>query len=525
MEMLSRVPRSPVRRLAAICLAAGLALQAAAGCRWSAVPGAPARPLRVALYDDPLTLDPHLRNELLTFSVLRNLYDALTAFDAGTKVGPALAESWENPNELTWVFHLRQGVRFHDGRRLTARDVVWSFERARHSPRSNVGTYLVAVDRVTALDPYTVEITTLRPYPILLNKLAFVFIVPAGSPLEIRRPVGTGPYRLSRYEPGRRLDLTAFARYWGGVPAERRVEMLPVASSRARVARLLRGEVDVVQEPDFADVGQIRAAPGCRVVEQDSLGVTYLQLRRDRPPFRDLRVRRAIDLALDRRALVDTSLSGLGVPLGQMVGRNVFGYAPDLPPPARDLARARQLLAEAGFPRGLDLDLHTRDGRHAQAEAVRRQLLEAGIRLRLVERPWADLFPHLLAGEVDFYLGGWYCLSGDASDLFDSMVHSRGGTAGYGESNFGRHANPTLDAMIEQSGSTLDLLTRRAQLQRCMRLLMADFAFIPLYSPSVVFGVRNDVEWQPRHDILILANSIRRRAGESGSDGEAGRGE
>jgi peptide/nickel transport system substrate-binding protein len=490
-------------------MAAALVALPAAACGRRLVSAG--RPLRVALYDDPLTLDPHLRNELLTFSVLHNIYEALTAFDAGTRIGPALAESWENPTELTWVFHLRPDVRFHDGRAFTAQDVVWSFDRARNSPHSNVSSYLVAIDKVTALDRHTVQITTLRPYPILLNKLAFVLIVPAGAPIEIRRPLGTGPYRLVAYEVGKRIELAAFDRYWGGVPAEGRVELLPITDGRARVQRLLDGDVDVVQEPHLADLARIRAAPGSRVIEQDSLGVVYLLVRRDRPPFADPRVRRAIHLALDRGALVKEGLNGEGVPVGQMVDRNVFGYAPDLLPPARDLARARQLLAEAGFPGGLDLDLYTRTGRHAEGEAVRRQLLAAGIRLRLIERTWADLFPHLLAGEVDFYLGGWFCLSGDASDFFDSMVHSRTGSPGYGASNFNHYANPALDAMVEQSGSTLDLLTRRAQLQSCMRLLMDDLAFIPLYSPAVVFGARHDIEWQLRHDGLILANTIRRR--------------
>jgi len=481
----------------------------AAGCSRQAPP--PRRPLRIALYNDPLALDPHLRNEVLTFSVLRNLYEALTAFDAGIKIGPALAESWENPNELTWIFHLRRGVHFHDGRELTATDVLFSFDRARHAPTSNVGTYLVAIDRVRALDRHTVEIVTARPYPVLLHKLAFVFIVPQGSPAEIRRPVGTGPYRLVAYEPGKRLTLRAFEGYWGGVPPEREVELLPVPDPGARVRRLLAGQVDLVQDPGPANIARVRAAPHCRVLEQDSLSVVHVIMRPDRAPFDDPRVRRAIHLAIDRRALVEEALRGEGVPVGQMVGRNVFGYAPDILPPAPDLARARALLAAAGHPDGLELEILFRPGRLPEVAALQRQLLRAGVRLRPVERPWAELFRRLLAGDVDFYFGAWFCLSGDASDLFDSVVHSREGARGYGASNFNRYVNPALDAMIEQSGSTLDLLARRAQLERCMRVLMDDLSFIPLYSPAIVFGVRDDLEWQPRRDGLILADTIRRR--------------
>jgi peptide/nickel transport system substrate-binding protein len=502
-----RKPGAAAAAAGAAALAAGCLL--AAGCARPSAP--PPRPLRIALYNDPLTLDPHRRNELLTFTVLRNLYEALTAFDAGTRIGPALAESWENPNELTWIFHLRRGVYFHDGHELAARDVLWSFDRARHNPKSNVGSYLVAIDRVLARGPHTVEITTSRPYPILLNKLAFVFIVPAGAPAEIRLPVGTGPYRLAAYEPGRRLLLHAFKRYWGGVPPEREVEILPVPEAGARVRLLLAGEIDLVQEPAPRELERIRATPGYRVLENDSLGVIFLMVRPDRPPYADPRVRRALHLALDRRALVDAALRGKGAPAGQMVGRNVFGYAPDLLPPAPDPARARALLAEAGFPRGLDLEVQIRPGRRPEVEALRRQLLGAGIRLHPLERPWAELFPLLLAGGVDLYFGGWFCVSGDASDFFDAMVHSRQEASGYGASNFNRYANPALDALIEQSASTVDLPARRDQLERSMRVLMDDLAFIPLYSPAVLFGARADLEWQPRRDGLILAATIRRR--------------
>ena len=508
--MSSTCPRRPsARRRGALVLLVLLPALLVAAC---AGPSASQRrPLRVALYNDPLTLDPHLRNELLTFSVLRNLYDALTAFDAGTKIGPALAETWENPNELTWVFHLRHGVHFHDGREFTARDVLFSFDRARTDPQSNVGSYLVAIDRMRALDSHTVEITTARPYPILLNKLAFVFIVPAGSPPEIRQPVGTGPYQLVSYEPGRRLELTAFRGSWAGVPAEPRVEFLPMPDIDARVKRLLAGEVDLVQEPGAANVARIRASPGCRVIRQDSLGVTFLTVRRDRPPFIDPRVRRALHLAIDRRALVESVLHGEGVAEGQMVSRDVFGYAPDLPPPPPDLAQARALLAAAGHPDGLDLTVSFRPGRREQVEALQAQLRPAGVRMRLAEESWAMLFPRMLAGDVDFYFGAWFCLSGDASDFFDSMVHSRQRLGSYGASNFNHYVNPGLDTLIEESATTLDLLTRRTRLQRSMHVLMDDLAFIPLYSQSVVFAVRDGVEWQPRRDGLILVSTVRRR--------------
>jgi peptide/nickel transport system substrate-binding protein len=502
----ARAALPAVAAAAALAAAAAIAVLAA-GCSRPAA--APARPLRIGLHSDPLVLDPHLRNEALTYSVLRNIYEGLTAFDAEMRVGPALAVSWENPNDLTWVFHLRPGVRFHDGRELTAADVVFSLDRARTLPASGFGSYVVAVSKVRALDPHTVELTTRRPYAILLNKLAFVLVVPAGSPPEIRRPVGTGPYRLQSYRPGERLALAAFDGYWGGPSAVSRVDFLPIASQRARVARLLAGDLDLVQEPGAENLERLRATPGCRVLEQESLTVLYLLLKTERPPLSDLRVRRAINLALDRPALVTAVLHGEGHPVGQMVGRSVFGFAPDIAPPARDLAAARRLLAEAGYPGGIDLDLEFRPGR--RAEEIARQLGDAGIRVHPVERPWAKLFPRLLAHQVGFYLGAILAPSADSSDLFDAMVHSRNAALGYGDGNFGDYHNAELDALIQESGSTLDMLTRRAQLERCMHLLMQDLALIPIYVPWNLFAVRDDLIWQPRRDGYILAREIRRR--------------
>lgn len=493
--------RRPQGKMAWAALAAAGVLTA--HCHRAAPP--PERPLRIAL-SRSFTLDPHA-GELLTLSVLRNLYDSLTAFDAGNRVGPALAESWENPDELTWIFHLRHGVTFHDGRELTAGDVLFSFERARRAPTSEIGSYLVAIEKVLALDPHTVEITTRRPDPILLNKIAFVLVVPAGSPPVIVRPVGTGPYRLVAHEPGKRLVLRAFDRYWAGTPPERAVELLPITDHDARIKGLLDGDLDIV-EPGFADLARIRAAPGCRIAKQArSLGVTYLLLRSDRQPLDDLRTRRALSLALDRGELVRTALHGEGVPIGQMVTGNVFGFAPDIRPPGADQATARALLAAAGHAGGLELELQISPGERPQLDALARQLLSAGIRVRARERPLEEF-----SANADFSLASWFCLSGDASDFFDAMAHSPSAKSGYGAGNFTHYRNRELDALVEDSESALDLLARRNQLEHAMHVLMADFVFIPLYSAPILYGTRDTIEWQPRSDRLILVNTIRRHA-------------
>lgn len=485
-----------------------LAIATLAGCP-SPAPRLERAPLRIGLHSAPYSLDPHGQNEVLTFGILRHVYEALTAFDADMKLVPSLAASWENPSDLVWRFHLRAGVRFHDGRALTAGDVVAGLERARH-PRGgqNFGSYLVAVDTVRALDAATVEVTTRQPYPILLHKLAFVLIPPAGSPDLITRPVGTGPYRFVSYAPGEPVRLTAFRSYWGAAPAEPEVEIYAEPDAGRRFARLATGELDAIQDPTADQAA--RPPGGVRILERESLTVTYLQMHPRRPPFDDARVRHAVDLALDRAAVVARSERGRAQPLGQMAGRNTFGFDPTLAPVAPDLPRARALLAAAGHPGGFDVDLATRAGRNA--DEIARQLAAIGIRARVVAEPWATLYPRLMRGEVPFYFGGFVYPSADASDYFDAVAHTHEKRSGYGDNNHVDFSDPVLDGLIERSSSTLDMLKRRDMLAQAMRRALEDMVYAPVYAPFTLFGARQDLHWRPRLDGLLLAAEMRRDA-------------
>jgi peptide/nickel transport system substrate-binding protein len=487
----------------------GLFLAACAACS----PGheTTQRALRIAVHSDPLSLDPYRHNEALTFSLLRNVFEPLTSFDARMQVGPSLATSWENPDDSTWVFHLRPGVRFHDGQPFGAQDVVWSLNRARLPEASSFASYLVAVANVHAIDDLTLTITTTGPYPILLNKLAFVAIVPRGSPVPIVHPVGTGPYRFVSFAPGKGLALEAFDGYWGAPPEERQVEFIPVTDRSERVRLLEERAIDVAQDPGPGNAPRLTAANGLRLVRGEGLLVIYLLLRHDRPPLDDLRVRQAIDLAIDRQGLVDELWQGYATPAGQLVSRNAFGYSDALAAPARDLARARALLTAAGHPDGLDLEIEFRADRETIAAALIHQLAEAGIRVRGTGSAWSELFPRLRDGGLhQAYLGGVLAASADASDVFDGMVHSRDPLRGYGDNNHAGYRNPMLDQLIEESGSTLDMLGRRHLLEECSALLAKDDVYLPLFAPYTLYGAREEILWQPRLDGWILASQVTR---------------
>ncbi|MHB1044904.1 MAG: ABC transporter substrate-binding protein [Thermoanaerobaculia bacterium] len=487
-----------MRRAAALIAVALAAVPAA--CREGV------KPVRIAVHSAPQSFDPHLQNEILTSAVLANLYDGLTEFDEESRVVAALASEWRNPDERTWVFRLRPGVVFHDGRPLTARDVLFSLDRARHHSGSGLASYLVEVETVRSTDASTIEIRTRRPFAALLAKLTAIAIVPASSPAEIVEPVGTGSYRLAR-TTAEVVELVPAENGW------RRGPLLPVTfvadgDPRRRLERLLAGQVDIATDLAEDAAERLERSECCRVIAQPGSTVEYLRLSAAAAPFRDRRVRQAIDLALDRAAYVAEAHGGIGQPAGQLCVPGVFGFAPDLKATVRDLPRARRLLAEAGFETGLDLVLEHRPGR--RGDVLARQLAEVGIRVTLRVTPWTELHPRIRSGDVDFYFGGVVAQTAEASDVLDSFVHTRDDARGYGSTNHSRYSNPEADALIESASAALDLGRRRDLLQRAMKVVRDDLFLLPVAGLYDVYGLRREVRFEPRFDRRLPGRGIGR---------------
>lgn len=499
--------RSGRRSARVFCVGIGLlGLLLLMACGGSAHSSLSKRPLRVALHAAPLSLDPHAENELGTFSFLSNICEGLTAFDQDLGVRGLLAQSWENPDALTWRFHLRHGVRFQDGRPLTAADVVYSLDRVIHWKGSGMRSYLVEVSHVKALSIDTVEIVTRRPYPILLNKLAFALIVPKGWPRGNEPPIGTGPYRFAGRNGEGKLELDANRLYWRGEPSISRVEISIVRDEVRRVAELESGKVDFVDHVSPDSIPSLER-DGMRVVSSQGRTVIYLELNVTRPPFSDLRVRRAVNLAIDRHALVRSVLHGMGVPASQLVDHNVFGFAPDIKPVKQDQARARDLLAAAGYSHGFEVTLDTNHPR--VSVQLSKQLEAIGIHLKIETPPGPQLFAALRQRKVTMFLGGVLAPTADASDLFDTKVHTRDSDSGYGEGNFSGYSNPKLDALIERTATTEGMAERGAALEQSMRLLMHDLPMIPLFVGRTVYAARPDLHFTPRLDERLVYFEMR----------------
>ena len=489
--------------------AAALAVAAASLAACTAAPR-PARtgPLRVGLFAAPLSLDPHLEAEFLTAAVLANVFEGLTSLDGAMRVQPMLAVSWDTPDPLTWRFRLRHGVRFHDGRPVGARDVAWSLERARRHPHSSVAHYLADVAELRVAAPDVIEIRTEASTSLLLNRLAFVAIVPEGSPAQIRSPIGTGPYGLATEGFPEVLTLRRSDLYWGPRPTEPVVQMLVVKEAVRLREMLLSGALDVSLSPTPEEAERMRAEPCCRVVARPSVVIEVLQCRVDRPPFDDLRVRRAVNLALDRPLHVARVLRGWGEPASQLASPGTVGFAPSIRTPERDLVEARRLLAAAGHPHGLSATLDFREDR--RADEIRRQLGEAGIELTLRPSPWAEVLGRVRSGEAQLYYGAFTADTGDAGDILDSAVHTPQPGAGLGVANHFGYSSPEVDGLLLAARTAPTLLDRRRALQRAMERVMADLPMVPVAVPYDLYVVRHDVRWTPRLDGRVLAAELAR---------------
>jgi peptide/nickel transport system substrate-binding protein len=473
-------------------LAGPLLVLALAACDRPSAP-APGRGLRVVMAPEVSGLDPHRQTAHGGDSVMSNVYEALTAFDEEMRVIPGLAVRWESPEELTWRFHLRPGVSFHDGRPLTAAAVVKSLDRARGAGRSTEGG-LAAIREVKAPAVDMVEIRTVRRSLMLLNTLATAFIVPEDAPDEITTPIGTGPYRFVSFEPGRVLELAANDGYGRNRPSFARLSFLFEPDPERRREQLASGSVDVALR--LAETASEQPGAGYRVVWRAAPGTRLLGLRVDRPPFSDPRLRKAVSLAIDREGLSARLLAGRARAVGQVLPRGIFGYAPDVSAPSRDLVQAKELL-RGRQPSGLEVTLDHGQGRQFEAEAIAASLGEAGLRVTLRPRAVPTLIPSLDSGEANLVLFSYILSAGDTETFFQSVIHSRNPGRGYGAQNLFGYGNREVDALIEAAENASPLQERLARYQAALRLFTADRPVVPLWEVPWVYGLRDDIAWSP----------------------------
>jgi len=465
------------------------------------------------------SLDPHRRDWLGAFALLSNVYEPLVTTDASMAVKPCLAARWDNPDPKTWVFHLEPRARFHSGRPLEAEDVVATFARLRETPGLDMARYADNVAEVRALDPKTVVLRTRRPTALLLGDLRFLVVVPRGATEEklARSADGTGPYRLAAPPEKGIVRFVRSRTYWGPPPPLEDVTFRLARSAKEANDDLLSGRSDLVQIGSRALGDALMGRADVMTQRQSSVFVKYLGCDATRPatPFCDLKpnpftkkdVRRAVSLALDRRALVE-KLSTYAAPADQLVPPFIFGYHQSLPPPRYDPAEARRLLAAAGYPEGFDVTLHVRQILAETAEAIRGMLLGVGIRARIASLSDGEFFDTAEKTGLTFFVTRRGCTTGDASMFFEFALHSFVEAKGLGGSNLARFSDPDLDRKIEHATEIFDMAERRRLLEEIEAQGMDDLAWIPLYVDQDFFAFKRSLTYTPRLDSYVLASDI-----------------
>ncbi|GGK31909.1 ABC transporter substrate-binding protein [Salinarimonas ramus] len=482
--------------------------------------------LTVGLTADAVHLDPQAGEELSSNIMFYHIYDPLIRRDANLEFGPGLAESWELVDDTTWRFSLRDDVVFHNGEPFTADDVVFTLERLKASLMANLAKN---IESFSAIDDHTVEIKTFQPYAALPNDLAAILILnrehvtSVGEEQVDLQPVGTGPYELEEWVKEDRLVLEANEEYWAGAPEIDRVVFRPITNPATRTAALLTGELDIVQDLSVRDVERVRREDGFEVITRPSLLnlVLALDMREKSPtipldtnPMQDRRVREAIARAIDVDTLSKVVMNGLSTPSEQYVPETHIGYVEgasfrEMYP--FDVERARELMAEAGYPDGFEMTLDATNNRYVNdaqiAQALASMLSQIGIDLELNLMPRANFFGYIRvpSEQSSFIMSGWDVPSGDAGSMYAVMFYTRGVKEGYGQVNRGSYSNPEVDRLVEAADSTPRIEERDAHLQEATKILLEDIPMIPVHYEQDIYAARDGVVFEPRTDKFLWA--------------------
>jgi peptide/nickel transport system substrate-binding protein len=500
---------------------------------------ASAQDLTVGLSTPVTSLDPHFHNLSPNNNVADHVFEKLVAKDGKEQIRAGLAESWKTLDELTWEFKLRKGVKWHDGSDFTAADVVATIKRIPNVPNSpaSFATYTRPIADIVAVDAHTLRVKTLRAHPLLPNDLVAIRIIQAkvadsATTADFnsgKLMVGTGPYRFKEYVAGDRVVLVRNDSYWGTKPHWKSVRMRMISNAPARVAALMAGDVQLIEGVPTADISRLQKDPRVAVASSVSNRLIYLHMDSDRDatpfvtakdgsalaknPFKDARVRKAVSLALDRDAIASRIMEGQAQPAGQLLPDFFPGTSKRLPPPKQDLDAARKLLAEAGYPNGFAVTLHSPNNRYINdekvAQAIAGFLSRIGIDTKLEAMPSSVFFSRAGKLEYSIYLAGWGAETGETSSPLRALIGSFDAKSGMGQANRGRFSDAGVDALIQTAMTNIDDTKRNLMLAAASDKAIGELqALVPVHYEVSSWAMRKGVAYPGRADQYTLAFEV-----------------
>ncbi|WP_059413460.1 ABC transporter substrate-binding protein [Cupriavidus basilensis] len=494
---------------------------------------------KLAMSSPPTSMDPHFYNLFSNINVSEHVFECLVKMDADSKIIPGLAESWKLVNNLTWEFKIRKGVKFHDGSELTTDDIVWSLDRPstiQNSP-GKFDVYTKAIINKKVIDKYTIQLTTNAPYPLMLNDLTSIFVVQKKATQGLtsddfaqgKGMVGTGPFRFVSYARDDRVELVRNPDYWGPKPAWDKVTLRFIPNPATRMAALLSGDVQAIENVPTPDLPQVRKDPKLNFFSKISHRVIYLYTddKHDKSPFvttkdgapmdknplKDTRVRTAISMAINRQGIKDRLMEGLSEPTNNLVPPTLFGYNPNLKTVKYDPDGARKLLAEAGYPNGFGITLHTPNNRYVNdekiAQTIAQNLTRIGIATKVEGMPMATYSAKGIKHEFSFGLLGWGAQTGEVSSPLRALLACEDAKKGFGTVNWGEYCNPKMDVVLEKALSTVDDGERSKLLQEATAIAINDDGIIPIHQQVTTWATQKGITYVPRTDERTYAHNFR----------------
>jgi len=456
---------------------------------------------------DIVTLDPHEASDTYSIEVISMIYEQLIGIGKDGKYRPELAETWEIADDTQYVFHLRKGVRFHNGREMTADDVVFSLERAKRHISSKAA--LENVRSVEALDEYTVKITTESPYSTLMRNLTTsytsILCKSAVENDELAEIVGTGPMIFTQYKPNYQTVLTRNNEYRDDKASVTTLTRRVIPDDSARTIALENGEIDYVSNLQSVDIERVKENPSLKTFETVSSNIAYLGFNTSKAPFNDIRVRQALHLATDKQKIIDSVYEGYGTACKSVFPTTLEGYNDELDLYPFDIERARKTLTASGYPDGFDMEIVlSSDDRSRMAQLLQDDYKKIGVNITINQMEFSSFLQYLEDDKHDAFIMSWS--EGSNHDLtVTTNFHSKGG-------NRMHYSNVTVDQIIERARETLDWEMREPLYKELQKLVMHDSVWIPILQHTYVSAMNKDLRYaenveNPRHYIDLVIKS------------------
>lgn len=470
---------------------------------------------RVATASDPESLDPQMQLSGPLIAYAHWVFDPLVRWTQDMKFEPRLAEKWKQINPTTMRFHLRKGVKFHSGNPFTAKDVAWTLERLKKS--TDFKGLFTKFAEAKVIDDYTIDIITKEPYALVMNLATYIFPMDSvfysgvdehGLQKDIINKIGysfandnvsgTGPYTVLDREHGIKLVLEANKNYWGKKGNVDRLELIPIKTEATRIAAILNGDVDFMYPVPVQDYDQLKKNPEIELITMASPRIITMQLnQKRRTELANPKVREALIAATDTEGIVAKIMKGYTTTTQQQANENYPGHDPNLKP-RYNLERAKSLLKEAGYEKGLEFTMIAPNNRYINDEKIAQafvsMMARIGVKVNLKTMPKAQFWTQYDSQVADIQMIGWYPDTEDTANYSEYLLVTPNKETGLGQYNSGNYSNPEFDALIVAANREVNAKKRSEILKKSEQIAYNDAAYIPMHWEPLAWAARKNVK-------------------------------